>query len=222
MRDRRPPSDLWDCGTRAANISRQRAILMAFNTPFTLCWRYFLDLMHHLRTAAAPSTAGTLQLLLVLTRPTVVLVTRSLLGCCCCGSASTARTLQPLGPGTSDLLPVHFLPQLLVHGRGPSATAGPGASDVVSRSLLLLWQRVHGRDPSTARSWHVRPSAPLHFHCVVFVIQLSTLVRAVRRDAYVLLCPRGSVPCDVRNSTPTRHGCLLQPLQIFGTGDVKG
>ncbi|MDP9845794.1 hypothetical protein J2853_005005 [Streptosporangium lutulentum] len=59
-----------------------------------------------LLTTAAPSTAGTLHLLTVLARPTLVLVTRS---------------------------------------------------------LLLLWQRVHGRDPSIARSWHVRPSALFTF-----------------------------------------------------------
>lgn len=34
MRDRKPPSNPWRCGTRAANFSRRRAILMAFNTPF--------------------------------------------------------------------------------------------------------------------------------------------------------------------------------------------
>ena len=157
MRDRRPPSNPWDCGTRAANISRQRAILMAFNTPFALCWRYFLDFMHH----CLPQ----------LRRPRPEPFT-----CCwswhvrrwysllvhadCCGSASTAGTLQPLGPGTSDLLPVHFLPQLLCPRPGPFGNCWPWH---VRRCLLfiLLWQRVHGRDPSTARSWHVRPSAPL-------------------------------------------------------------
>ncbi len=34
MRDRKPPSYLWNRGTRAAWLGRRRAILMAFNTPF--------------------------------------------------------------------------------------------------------------------------------------------------------------------------------------------
>lgn len=36
MRDRRPPSHLWNCGTRAARLSRQRAILMASTLPSSL------------------------------------------------------------------------------------------------------------------------------------------------------------------------------------------
>ena len=217
MRDRRPPSNPWNCGTRAANISRQRAILMAFNTPFA--HRCAASSTSCITSRSCASTAGTLRhLLLVLARPTW-----SYLHC-------TAVTARPRPGPFNHCRSWHVRPS----ARSPSCrsclrpTAGtlhllpalvPARPTVFLVSLLLLWQRVHGRDPSTCcRSWHVRPSAPL---TASSCIQLSTLVRAVRRDAYVLLCPRGSVPCDVRNSTPTHHGCLLQPLQIFGAGDVK-
>jgi hypothetical protein len=179
MRDRRPPSNPWSRGTRAANISRQRAILMAFNPPFAI---------------SASSTS--------------------------CITAAAARPrpgpFNRFGPGTSDLLPIHHLPQLRVHGRDPSPALA------LARPTLPFVRCYCCGSASTAgtlqplRSWHVRPSARLSASSL-----LSTLVRAVRRDAYVLLCPGGSVPCDVRNSTPSGHGCLLRPLQIFGSGEAR-
>jgi hypothetical protein len=158
MRDRRPPSNPWSRGTRAANISRQRAILMAFNTPFA--------------------------------------ISTSLISCITyCSCVSTAGTLHLRWPWHVRRW-CSFTAQLL---------------------LLLLWQRVHGRDPSTASVL----ARPTFCPSLLRRLLLSTLVRAVRRDAYVLLCPRGSVPCDVRNTTPTQHRCLLQPLQIFDPREVR-
>ncbi len=96
--DRRPPSNPWDCGTRLANISRRRAILMAFNTPFAVCWPYHFDCTH--RCLGSVSVHGRDPL------PTTWSwrVRRHLI--CHCGSASTAGALSLLGPGTSDLLPL--------------------------------------------------------------------------------------------------------------------
>ncbi len=63
-RDRRPPSRLWNCGTRPAKLHRWRAILMAFNTPFAICassdsmtWTTSDGRHDSASTRRAPSTA---------------------------------------------------------------------------------------------------------------------------------------------------------------------
>jgi hypothetical protein len=144
MRDRRPPSNPWDCGTRAANFRRQRAILMAFNTPFTLRWRYFLYFVHHVRTAAARPRPEPFTFYLRWSWH--VRRWYSLLVHCLTAVAARPRP----GPFNRSVLarptfcPFTCCRSCFVHGRDPSVTAGPGASDVVSCSLLVLWQRVHG------------------------------------------------------------------------------
>jgi|GEM_PF-4062052 len=182
MRDRRPPSIPWDCGTRAANINRQRAILMAFNTPFAIF--------------------------------------ASLTSCITCS-------------------------QLRAHGWNPSTTAGPGTSDVGACSLLR--QRVHGRDPSTARPWHIRPSAcssssaaarprPGPFNCSVLARPTLVLVHCCGSASMAgtlqllgpgtsdLLCPSFFVVLHYPRSSgqfvvmPTSCSALVDPfLAMSGT-----
>lgn len=100
MRDRRPPSNPWDCGTRAANISRRRAILMAFNTPFALagvtsstsCITAYRRCFVHGRDPSPTTGPGTSD---VGTRYSFTAV----------AACPRPGPFQPLaGPGTSDLL----------------------------------------------------------------------------------------------------------------------
>ena len=157
MRDRRPPSNPWDCGTRAANISRRRAILMAFNTPFALagvtsstsCITTYRRCFVHGRNPSPTAGPGTSDVVFC-SLPD------------CCGSASTAGTLSAtcrsrhVRPSARSLLAAAACPRpgpftyywswhvrrwysLLVHCCGGVSTAGtlqplagPGTSDLLS------------------------------------------------------------------------------------------